>query len=119
MAHLLFTPLTPAIITTASNNALSLALSATTIVYLTSTNTTTTIISLVGTDGNADGMVVCFSNINATSLSFSFSHESVTETTATKRFRNAGSTGITVAQYGAVWYRWSSVAQRWQSLARV
>jgi hypothetical protein len=119
MARFLFAPLTPPIITTSANNALSLTLSATTIVYLTCTNNPTTIISLAATGGNVDGMVVCFSNINATGIGFSFSHESLVEPTAVNRFRIQSASSVAVAQYGAFWVRWSAISQRWQSLAKV
>ncbi len=118
MARQMFTSLTPPPLTVAANNALVLALSATTIVNLTST-LGATIISLAAVGGNIDGMVVCFSNVNATALSFQFTHESLTEATPVNRFRNASAAPSSIVQFGAIWYRWSAISQRWQSIAKV
>lgn len=104
----------------AGNNALVLALFATTFINLTNaTGSATNVISLSATTGNVDGMVVCFSNVNTTPLSVLFPHDSSSESVVTNRFRNGGAATITITQFGAVWFRWSNVTHRWQSIGKV
>lgn len=115
---MLFTPITPAALTLPDNKELTLDLFSTTIVLLSSTQALN-IVGLVSTSGNLDGVVVCFSNVNTSAFSLSFLHDSGLASAPGNRFRCSGAASIVVAQNGAVWFRYSAAAARWQAIAKV
>ena len=115
---MLFSSITPSALTLPDNKELTIDLFSTTIVLLSSTQALS-IAGLVATGGNTDGMVVCFSNVNTSAFALSFLHESSFASAVTNRFRCANSTSITVAQYGAVSFRYSSFTSRWQAFSKV
>ena len=118
MTRMLFAPLTPTALTLPDNQELTLALSATTIVNLTSTQALN-IAGLFAVGGNLDGIVVCFSNVNSSAFSFSFLHDSGLATAPERRFRCSTGASITIPQYGAAWFRWSSFSSRWQAIGKL
>ena len=99
------------------NQELVLDLGATTIVYLTSTQSLT-FVGLAATSGNVNGMVVVFVSQNVGTLSLGFAHDSNLASAPTRRFLHAGQATVTLGPGGAVMYRFNGVTGRWHQLGR-
>lgn len=105
-------------ITITSNQELSLALGARTLVQLTGA-ATFTFFGLARVGGNVDGQVVTFVNVsNSGSVAYGFADESGSATSV-NRFVNRASVTISIgANYGGITYRYSGQSSRWKLLAR-
>jgi hypothetical protein len=99
------------------NQEFVLDLGATTIVYLTSTQSLT-FVGLAATGGNVNGMVVVFLSQNVGTLTLDFAHDSNLASAPTRRFVNAGQQPVTLGPGGAVMHRFNGVTGRWHQLGR-
>src|SRR5678815_1042596 len=94
------------------NQELVLDLGATTIVYLTSTQSLT-FVGLAATGGNVNGMLVVFVSQNVGSLTLGFAHDSNLASEPSHRFLHAGQAKVTLGPGGAVMHRFNGVTGRW------
>lgn len=113
---LFFSQLQPPPFTTPDNVEYTLALSAATIVLWTST-TSLHCIGLVAVGGNVDGMVVVFQNTNTSAFTLTVSSDSGAAIPA-HRLRGAANSDVTISQFGAAWFRYHGILQRWLHLGR-
>lgn len=71
--------------------------------------------------GNFDGMVVCISSLNNSSLQVTCAHESASASALTSRMRNAGLTDVSGGTgAGALWYRFNTGVSggRWMMIGK-
>jgi hypothetical protein len=109
------TRLAPPVYTT--NQELSLALGATTIVYMTSTiNLTFFGIAAVG--GNVDGMVVTLTNITLGSIQHSYAHESGSASTINRLWNPGLNTVASGVGIGSITYRFDGTISRWTMISK-
>ena len=99
------------------NQELVLDLGATTIVYLTSTQSLT-FVGLAASGGNVNGMLVVFVSQNIGSLSLAFAHDSNLASAPSHRFLHAGQATVTLGPGGAVMHRFNGATARWHQLGR-
>lgn len=110
------TALRPAAYTT--NQELVLALSATTIVYMTSPGNLS-FFGIAAVGGNVDGMVVTLTNITLGSIQHSFLHESSSTSSVVNRLWNPAlntvGSGIGI---GSITYRYDGTLARWTMISK-
>lgn len=97
-----------------NNQELSLALGSKTIVHWTSSQSLDFVGLSVSGSAPVDKMIVCFSNVNTSSFTQGFVHESGTATNPAFRFRCKGLTTVNGGTgIGAIWFEYYGSLQRW------
>ena len=117
MAGLLFTPSAIILGSADNNGTIALTLGTTTFVEVTLTSSIS-IVGIAADGGNVDGSVACFNNITSGgAFILSFLHDSGIPAFA-NRFRTGGEVPMSVAPFGAAWFRYSALTQCWQQMMR-